>query len=391
VKRSLRDTRPRRGTAVDGEASTSTPFHKRSWFVGLTAAIGLVSVVLGIATGFFGIIDRFIKPKKLPQNTEIVFDRSTGMNDPFEGSTKKIEAAAQAVELLLKDSVLEQSNLALREFGGSCSDKSTPLSIPFEPKHHDTVIEAVKSLKLQGKATLNSAVLHAVNDFSDPERFDGVEKKIIVIVGNEDACEASGGPSLENIRSVLEQKEIKLNFHFIGVGLNNRAKKELFELADITKGTAHITDDLKQLTAEIQGLWELIPRAVKSVTDILQESDNNLIPVITAIQKDDYVTADENYTKANLRFIESNAEFQELNNIYKVDQYVDIYNAATSVREGQRQLISVAGKILQAHKDGHGTVSEIKDEFDRARADYNAKQAEFSEKIGRFHSFSARH
>jgi hypothetical protein len=30
------------------------------------------------------------------------------------------------------------------------------------------------------------------------------------------------------------------------------------------------------------------------------------------------VTADENYTKANLRFIESNAEFQELNNIYKV-------------------------------------------------------------------------
>ena len=168
MTRSSRHIRRRRQSTLDSVGSTSTPVHKQSWFVRLVAVVGLVGTLTGIAAGWFGIIRPLLNepPKQFDQNTEIVIDRSTGMRDPFDNGSTKEKAAADAVATLLNVTP-KSANLALREFGGTCDGKGAPLSIPFKSNNHGAIVEAVKTLKSQGEATLTYAVRDAVEDFSD--------------------------------------------------------------------------------------------------------------------------------------------------------------------------------------------------------------------------------
>jgi hypothetical protein len=398
MKRSLRETHRRQRGALDTEASSSPPFHKQPWFLGLSATVVLVASITGIATGIFGIIKPDSLPKKFPQNVEIVLDRSIGMDQIFDGSKKKIEAAAHATTMLLRDHVLASTNLALREFGGSCHGRIEQPALSFRPNNREAVGKAVEGLKPQGEATLFYAVLEAINDFSDPARFEGVEKEIIVIVGNEDACQTSAspvpGPSSANVHNALlkqgNKSAIKLDFQFIGVGLGEQGKIQLQALAEATNGTPHFAANFQELNDQIHGLVEATQRAADSVVSILQDSVRNLNPVISNIQKADYADAEENLVRANVEFKESEVRFQNLGKLYDDNRYYEIYKAARSVRELQGKLIEIAGKILKEYKLGDGNASDLSKQFDNIRADYNVKQAELSERLGQFRSGTTR-
>src|SRR6516164_6158231 len=93
-------------------------FYKQRWFLGLTATIGaaggLVAVLNGIAPYF-----EPKPPARIAQNTEIILDRSNGMQQRVADNITKLDLARQAVERVLRNE-LASTNLAFRAFGGSC-------------------------------------------------------------------------------------------------------------------------------------------------------------------------------------------------------------------------------------------------------------------------------
>jgi hypothetical protein len=392
--RSFRGNRRPPRLNPDSERSTSTPIHKQPWFLGLVALVGLLGTLTGIITGLYSTIhSRFTEPaKKIPRNTEIVLDRSEDMKDTFEGSTKKIEAAVNATNLLLDGPVPNSANLALREIGDDCKIrfKKQPPLVRFSTDNNEEVSNVIRELKPGGKAGVYRAVLWAIDDFSDAERFEGVEREIIVIVGNKDACVATGGPRESDVREALKRSGIQATFHFIGLGLKEDAQKEILDLANVVNATVNVVYDNQQLTDVIHKIGEehrvqptrLSASKLGQIVDKIAASVNL---VVNDIQKGDYFAAEDHLAAANIAYNESEIDVENLGRIYSDDQYKLIYSAK-GVRDIQHQLISISEQILQEHRAKNANPSNLMTKFDVSRADHNVKWAEFHKRLSQYRS-----
>jgi VWA domain-containing protein len=144
-------------------------FNKRRWFIQLTAVVGLVGGLLAIMNGIKPYFEAK-PPRRVLQNTEIVFDRSELMNRRLQDGTPKLEVARKAVDLVLRNETVGD-NLALRAFGGACADESTQPALPFDLDNAARVREKIQNLKADGRATLIAAIRAAIADFDDEARF----------------------------------------------------------------------------------------------------------------------------------------------------------------------------------------------------------------------------
>ena len=86
------------------------------------AIIALATGVLALLLKGHEVLTLF---KSVPpqMNTEIVLDRSAGMNQQFEGGTK-LQAALASVENVLREQPSSE-NVAFRQFGGPCDGDNT--------------------------------------------------------------------------------------------------------------------------------------------------------------------------------------------------------------------------------------------------------------------------
>jgi Mg-chelatase subunit ChlD len=124
---------------------------------------------------------------KVQENIEIILDTSATMRKPFEGGTK-LEAAVKGLPKVLDWQVAERDNLALRKFGGPCQENNTKLLVNFGQSNAGQIRTALASLKGEGETTTAAAVLGAARDFDDARRFEGVNKRVLIITGGQDSC-----------------------------------------------------------------------------------------------------------------------------------------------------------------------------------------------------------
>jgi len=132
-------------------------------------------------------------------------------------------------------------NLALRDFGGPCQGSNTKLLVPFAQNSAKRVQTRLASLTAAGDATLNRAINEAIGDFGDQKRFEGANRRILVVTGSDDTCAAA--ELTEAIREKLAADangayKIRLDFRFIGIGLRPEQQQNLTGLATVTGGRA---------------------------------------------------------------------------------------------------------------------------------------------------------
>jgi hypothetical protein len=363
-------------------------FNKRRWFIQLTAVVGLVGGLLAIMNEIKPYFEAK-PPRRVLQNTEIVFDRSELMNRRLQDGTPKLEVARKAVDLVLRNETVGD-NLALRAFGGACADESTQPALPFDLDNAARVREKIQNLKADGRATLIAAIRAAIADFDDEARFGGVNKRIIVITGNLDACGKSILEIVQQLNRLSKESQaggsIVLDFDFIGIGLDSVAKQEFDGYAERTGGAAHFVDDPRELESVVE-IVEVarVTRSAKAVSELLDASILRLKPVIEELLKKDYVAAERDLQQARDEFARSELPFQDLIKRQNSEQlspqlsaqYRRIYQAANRSRELQRQVLSLTEDILSQTKAwDERALQASKDKYESTHVAYNQSRDE---------------
>ena len=223
------------------------------------AVLALVAAVSGLIGGAHSLLTR--KTSEVAHdNTELIVDRSQAMSEPWKGTTR-LRAAESAAQTVVA-TIAAGENLALRQFGGPCQASNTQLVVPFAKSNAKPVQTQLANLNAAGNAgaPLNRAINEAIGDFGDQKRFEGANRRILVITGSDDTCQA---PELrEAIREKLAADasgsyRIRLDFRFIGIGLRPEQQQNLTELAKITGGRAVFAN----LPAEVEPLLRSEVRA----------------------------------------------------------------------------------------------------------------------------------
>jgi hypothetical protein len=359
-------------------------FYKQSWFLGLVAVSGLVGGLAGI---FNGMKPNFEAkpPPRVSQNTEIVLDLSEGMKQRLTDGTTKLALAGEAVNRVLSNQI--GSNLAFRTFGGSCADLAYPPPMfPFSQYNAERVREKLKGLKPTGEAVLFAAIRAAVADLRD-SRFDGLQKRIIVVTGNLNAC---GDPILAIADDLKKRGDtppsIVLDLDFIGIGFGSADKMQLDQIAELTGGAAHFADNLQQLDNVVEVIEVVrVKRAAVSVSGLLKASAERLSPAIANLKNKDYAAAQRGLQDARDEFAHSELPFQDLVKRQTGEhltaplsaQYRRIYQAANRSREIQGQVISLTETMLSQAKAADDRAREASiDKYEEMRAAYNKSDDE---------------
>jgi len=212
--------------------SPGVPFYQKTWFQATGAVVALLAAVWAFAgaPSPWNLIDDLLSPDAPASNTEIVLDTSEGMNAPFEGGTK-LQAAADAVGAFAAP--YSNEGLALRTSGGECQQPGD-LLVDFGEDHADEVQEeaAEAAQEPSGVPNLADAVIAAIDDFSDAERFPdpASPKRVVIFTGSEpiDNCTDFA----ERVSSELERSGVDAVFQMVGLGVAGEAQEPLRDLKD---------------------------------------------------------------------------------------------------------------------------------------------------------------
>jgi TonB family protein len=229
-----------------------TEIEATKWYKNTMAVVAMVGALAG---GLYGLVEvlRLFEPKKVMENVELVLDSSAVMNEPFDDGTKW-DLAMRAVQETLSVQVADSDNLAFRVFGGSCLGESTELVLDFRQDNKEKILSALQDLEREGEPALASAIVEASGDFNDPERFEGVNKTIIVITGGGDTCHPD---AMEYIANRLRDKEdIKTSWRYIGIGLAPAEAAQVSELADRTAGLAFFPENSDEVVTVVGRLHD---------------------------------------------------------------------------------------------------------------------------------------
>jgi hypothetical protein len=360
----------------EARQSKQVPFYKQRWYLGLAAVVTLVG---GGGLAIFKEVLPFFqtKPSQAP-NTEIVFDRSEGMDQSFSGMPSKLEGARKAVDVVLRGEVLGD-NLAFRAFGGRCDANYTPPTLPFSEKNAEAIRKKTEELKPEGQATLVLAIKQAIADFKDATRFGTGSKRVIVITGNLDACNMQVTAVVEDLAKVRDiNAKISLDFDFIGIGLDYAGKAQLDDLADKTGGKAHFAENRQQLENIISAIeYERVMRAGSAVLEVLKYNVQRLNAVIGDLKRDDYTAAEHDLQQARNEFDRSELPFHDLGKRQTSEQYRQIYQAAGKNREIQSQVISLLEVMLsQAKASDHAGLQASSEKYGDFESAYNKREEE---------------
>jgi len=204
----------------------------------------VTTAVIGIFAVWFMLQRASIEPPTVSQNVLFVLDRSEAMKTDFAAVTK-MEAVKEALVHRL-ETVSENVNLALRVYGGGCTEESSELVLPFTQEIGKPIQEVIESLKLQGQGVVVHAVHAATADFMD-EQFRDCHNTIIFVVGSVDSCysEAKFAYRLQSSNidwSVLD--DVRL----VGIGLSEESQARIQRIATMIPDVLSLSvDDEGQL------------------------------------------------------------------------------------------------------------------------------------------------
>jgi hypothetical protein len=136
--------------------------------------------------------------------------------------------------------------------------------VAFGDGHADDVGKAAREQSPEGASNLVNAVVAAIDDFNDGDRFPSDRefvKRIVVVTGTSDACFEEDAS--EMIRRRLEQADIVLDFTFVGVAVPEDERDRLREVAGDLEAPVIFADTDEELGRAVEYL-ELEPALADS-------------------------------------------------------------------------------------------------------------------------------
>ena len=358
--------------------SKPVPIYKQGWFAALSAVLGLASTALALYLGASSLIWKPRQP--VEENVEIVLDRSENMKQPFEGGSTKLEAAVHAVETVLRNQGLAQTNLAYREFGGDCNAAlvQTPPIMPFSQNNAEAIRRKADDLVAKrgahGAANLVDAIQKAIGDFGDHILFGAVSKQIIVITGDADACDMKLDDVHDRLSKLHAAQKAELDFRFIAVGLEKSDEAPLNAIAKETNGEVRFAHDQQQLADILHQVMLEEPgqRAAEAINDILDAGVDRLDKVTADVNGNDYAASERNLQQAREEFVSSELPFQVLANRRTDEKYRSAFDAAQNQRKIQSQLFAIAEAMLtQARAADQDKLSASREAYSKLIVEYN--------------------
>lgn len=352
----------RRGESK-GSESEKPDIPSKPWYKNIMAILALVSALVVAVTGLIALIQR-LEPTKVAQNTIIIFDRSTAMNGPFERSTK-LQAAIETVDEVLSSEVAGADNLALRQFGGPCTGENTQMVVGFGQHNEGRVRDTVRNLQAGGETTLTDAIIEAIGDFNDPKRFEGVNKRIIVVTGGGDSCQADPAKYIRNRLETLGTGEgVTVSFRFIGMALNPEQQSQLRAIAEETRGLSEdkvedqlffvsSQDEFAEVLSEIVEV-EPVLNTVTGMADIMNNVTQHLNTGANAINREDYPAAEEGLRAASSELNNTQPLLEDLGQRLSAqqfqEQFQELYGLVTANRDLQEEQLKMLETMISQGK-----------------------------------------
>jgi Mg-chelatase subunit ChlD len=357
---------------------TGNAIEQRPWFKSTQAMLAMATAVIAVVSGIVALMRAFPSRQNVYENIEIVVDASEGMREPFHGKTKQ-DAIRAAFEEVLSKQTADRDNLALRVYGGDCTgENNTRLVVNFRRNNQDKIRNALRDLKLQGRAPLASAVVKATGDFS---RASDVDKRIIVIAGD-GGCEPNADKYIRDRLANAADKKIKLDFHFIYLGESAEQFKKLQEVAQATGGMALPADTPERLRAALMRTIEVEPvlTDIRNSTEMLNAVVNRTNASLESLNGKNYSAAEENLKTAQQEFERTELLFQD----FRKRQSRDLFKAAQQVASKNRDLQSrvlalVREMIGQAKRGDNDSYNKSIDNFNAAKDTYNSNVRKLDE------------
>ncbi|MFE6841998.1 hypothetical protein [Streptomyces sp. NPDC057686] len=173
------------------------------------------------------------------------------------GGGRDFGALADAVGAAARNTG-DRDALSLRRFGGACGEPgNTRELVGSGTGNAHRISAAAHALTPGGKATLNSGLLAAIDDFSGRYPLRASKRNRIVVVTTQGTDGCGGDPAAMNqeVRDRMDALGLQLEFRFVGYRVPAAEQEVLTKLASAVKAAApQFTQDTAELTAVLQKL-----------------------------------------------------------------------------------------------------------------------------------------
>ncbi|MER7461893.1 hypothetical protein [Streptomyces sp. NPDC097981] len=150
----------------------------------------------------------------------------------------------------------DRDALSLRRFGGGCGDRgNTEELVASGTGNAERISAAAHALTPGGKATLNSGLLAAIDDFAGRYPFRGSKRNRIVVVTTRGTDGCGGDPAAMNaqVRERMDRLGLQLEFRFVGYRVPVAEQEVLTRLASATGSAApQFPADAAELNAVLE-------------------------------------------------------------------------------------------------------------------------------------------
>ena len=215
---------------ADQPKRESKPFYKSAVVKSLAVGVGILA---GIATllNFIGSA-RWSDPP-VGRYVQFLVDASSSMMDlNFEGQTKWTEAK-NVLKYVLVNEVGDTDYLSVRTFGGSCSElrkdkRGTSLVLPFKSRSRVEAYQVLDNVTLGGESTLEAGIVELTEDFSEYERLETVDRRVLAILGSANTC------SQEPVKVITNRLKSRYDLEvvFIAYGFTDAEKSRIIEFRE---------------------------------------------------------------------------------------------------------------------------------------------------------------
>ena len=359
--------------------------EQKKWYKNTLALVTLIGALVAVVAGLTQIFSSLKKTPPSGDHLEIVVDRSAGMNQLF-GDTTKRSALSRALEDFLYTEDEVSVRMALRQFGGACSDEegeSTRLLVKFGTRNKRKIFNKLKKMKIEGEATLYRGLAKTIGDFDAPELIGAkdIKKRVLVITGGNDTCVENAG---DRIKKKMSERGISLDFSIIGIGLNPEDRKSLAQMAKSLGGELIAANNTKQLHVALLAKLEIEPvlEDAGRIVEIIDRGMNELNSILKLISGKKYKEAEIKIDKARATLSVSQQPLRDLAGRQNREQYVALSTLAHEVREEQEALIElIAGIVVHGANEDWDNYDKAVKAYNQARQAPNKKVAEINNLI----------
>jgi hypothetical protein len=290
-------------------------------------------------------------PEKVPQNIEIVLDRSEAMSRPFAGRTK-IKVATEGIARMVSGPGAQQENLALRIFGGACEKAgNTKLEVDFAKNNGGKVSDAVGALTLSGQPTQADALAEAISDFNKKvSPFEGVSKRVVVISGSRDYCDPR---KTVKVYDRLKASGIKPDFWYIAMDIPPDQMQDVKRLVSATGGRFFPVRNQAEFDKAMERIFEIEPviSGISAVVKMLNGVVSHLNDAVRSVARENYEGARGEIASGRTLLAKSGEQFRDLGARQTREIFTRLYQTAGDNRSLQQEIIEITETMITARQN----------------------------------------